>query len=115
MFNYISELIEYHGRFTSTYCSVLKEQAGCTLYIQLRSENPKYSDYYYKISGDIKFENIDWDDTDDGIRKYQVWEIKQKSKNCYYIIFDIGAVDLIADKVKITRLTKNEYISLDQS
>ncbi len=107
----ISDLLNYHGRISSAYCTVIKEAVGYTICLQLTAGKPQFNDYRYKISGDIAFENIDWDDGDDGNRHYQIWEIEQTSENRLSVIFDIGSVEVVFGKTEIAPLTKEEYIS----
>ncbi len=105
----ISELMEYHGAFTDTYCKVIKQEVGYTLYLQTNAEKPRYDEYYYEISGDIRFENIEWDPEDDKLRHFQVWEIERKSEDRLYVIFDIGSADMVYGKVEIKPLTCEAY------
>ncbi len=111
-FTSMADLLNYHGRISSAYCAVIKETAGYTIGFQLTAGKPQFGDYRYKIFGDIKFENIDWDDGDDGIRYYQIWEIEQTSENRLYIIFDVGSVEVVFGEIEITPLTKEEYVSV---
>ncbi len=113
-FTSMADLLNYHGRISSAYCAVIKETAGYTIGFQLTAGKPRFGDYRYKISGDITFENIDWDEGDDGNRYYQIWEIEQTSENRLYIIFDVGSVEVVFGEIEITPLTKDEYSSVKE-
>lgn len=104
--------MEYHEVFTDTYCDVIRQPFGYTLYFHSNAKKPEYDEYYYKISGDIRFENIEWDSEDDGWRWFQVWSITPKGEDRLEILFDIGSADMVYGQVEITPLTKEEYCAL---
>lgn len=105
----ITDLINYHGTMTSIYAEVLLAQEKSLIYLQFNSSTPRHDTYFYKIEGKIKFQNTDWYDGNDNIHHYQVWSITKKSENVYYIEFDIGTTELIAQEVEITPITSDEF------